>query len=69
MVKKKSKAKQRKGKKQTKNKVPSEKWKKYKIENNQIIRSLTCPKCGPAKFLAKHKDRLYCGTCHYMEKK
>ena len=27
-----------------------------------------CPKCGPGVMLAKHKDRLYCGKCHYMEK-
>ena len=29
----------------------------------------TCPKCGPGVMLADHKDRLYCGKCHYMEKK
>jgi len=28
-----------------------------------------CPKCGPGVMLADHKDRLYCGKCHYMEKK
>ncbi len=28
-----------------------------------------CPKCGPGMMLADHKDRLYCGKCHYMEKK
>ncbi len=28
-----------------------------------------CPKCGPGIMLAEHSDRLYCGKCHYMEKK
>ena len=28
-----------------------------------------CPKCGPGVMLANHKDRRYCGKCHYMEKK
>ena len=27
-----------------------------------------CPKCGAGVFLAKHKDRLTCGSCGYMEK-
>ena len=27
----------------------------------------SCPKCGPGVFLAKHKDRLYCGKCNYVE--
>jgi small subunit ribosomal protein S27Ae len=27
-----------------------------------------CPKCGDGVFMAKHKDRLSCGKCHYMEK-
>lgn len=26
-----------------------------------------CPKCGPGTFLGLHKDRLVCGTCHYVE--
>lgn len=28
-----------------------------------------CPKCGPGVMLANHKGRLYCGKCHYMEKR
>jgi ubiquitin-small subunit ribosomal protein S27Ae len=27
----------------------------------------TCPKCGPGMFLAKHKNRLVCGKCQYVE--
>ena len=26
-----------------------------------------CPKCGTGFFMAKHKDRLTCGNCHYTE--
>ena len=54
-------------KKQIKNKRPSKKYQKYKIEGNKVIRSKTCPKCGPGVFLGEHKDRYYCGSCHYTE--
>ncbi|MEM1634284.1 MAG: 30S ribosomal protein S27ae [Nanopusillaceae archaeon] len=38
----------------------------YKIEGNKIIRlRKLCPKCN--SFLAEHKDRRYCGKCHYVE--
>ena len=33
----------------------------------KIERAKNCPKCGPAMFLGLHKDRLYCGSCHYSE--
>lgn len=33
-----------------------------KLQNNK-----TCPRCGDGTFLAKHKDRLYCGKCRYTE--
>ncbi len=52
-------------KKKPKNKRPSKKWTKYKLSGNKIERSKTCPKCGPGVFLAVHKDRVYCGSCHY----
>ncbi|MFA5175965.1 MAG: 30S ribosomal protein S27ae [Candidatus Nanoarchaeia archaeon] len=53
-------------KKKVKNKKPSQKWKKYKIENNKIVsRGKTCPKCN--SFLGTHKDRLHCGSCGYVE--
>ncbi len=54
-------------KKKHKNKVPSKRWKKYKISGKKVERAKTCPKCGPGMFLAVHKDRLYCGHCHYTE--
>ncbi len=56
-------------KKKVKNKVPSKVWKKYKLQGNKLIRSKTCPKCGTGYFLAEHKDRFYCGHCHYLEMK
>lgn len=56
-------------KEKRKNKKPSERWKKYKTENNKLIKSPSCPKCGDGIFLAQHKDRLYCGKCHYVEYK
>lgn len=56
-------------KKKVKNKVPSKVWKKYKLQGNKLIRSKTCPKCGTGYFLADHKDRFYCGHCHYLEMK
>lgn len=56
-------------KKQRKPHKPSQKWKKYEIKDNKLIRKKSCPKCGVGIFLAEHKDRFYCGKCKYMEKK
>ena len=40
----------------------------YTITGEKIERkNKTCPKCGPGMFLAAHKDRTYCGNCHYTE--
>lgn len=49
-------------------KPTSKKYTKYKIEGDKVIRGKTCPKCGIGVFLAEHKDRVYCGKCHYTEK-
>ena len=54
-------------KRQTKNKKTSKKHEKYKVDGDKLIRDPICPKCGPSYFLANHKDRLYCGKCHYVE--
>ena len=44
----------------------TEAWKYYKIEGDKIVRNKKiCPKCG--SFLADHKDRLYCGKCHFTQ--
>lgn len=41
----------------------------YKIEGTKVVRARRdCPKCGPGRFLAQHKDRLACGNCGYTEK-
>ena len=54
-------------KKQVKNKVPSKRYEKYTIEGDKVTSKKTCPKCGPGIFLGDHKNRLYCGKCHYNE--
>lgn len=40
---------------------------KYKLYENGKAKAKTCPKCGAGVFLARHKDRLTCGQCHYTE--
>lgn len=57
----------KKGKKTVKNKKPSKSYEKYKVEGDKVVRAKSCPKCGTGYFLAEHKDRLYCGKCHYVE--
>jgi len=40
----------------------------FKVEGNSINRIRKhCPKCGPAVFLAEHKNRFSCGKCGYTE--
>jgi len=40
----------------------------YEISGDKIIRkNRSCPKCGAGTFLGRHKDRLVCGKCQYME--
>ncbi len=58
----------KKGKKPHKNKPTSKKYSLYKIEGDKISRARkSCPRCGAGTFLANHKGRLYCGSCHYTE--
>ena len=54
-------------KKKVKNKRPSKVWKQYIIKGDKLERKSTCPKCGPGIFLADHKDRFYCGKCHFVQ--
>jgi len=54
-------------KKKVKNKEPSKRWEKYKIEGTKLIRSKTCPKCGDGIFMGEHKNRFFCGKCKYTE--
>jgi ubiquitin-small subunit ribosomal protein S27Ae len=40
----------------------------YEISGDTIKRkNMSCPKCGPGVFLGKHKDRVVCGKCQYVE--
>jgi ubiquitin-small subunit ribosomal protein S27Ae len=39
-------------------------WEKYKSGKAE---GKFCPRCGQGIFLAKMKDRLYCGKCQYTE--
>ncbi len=40
----------------------------FKVEGDRISRVRRyCPKCGPAVFLADHKNRFSCGKCGYTE--
>jgi len=55
------------GKKPHKNKPTSKKWEMYNVSGNSVARKRACPRCGPGIFLANHKERLYCGKCHYTE--
>jgi len=54
-------------KRKIKNKNPSKRYSKYKVEGNKLIKEKSCPKCGEGTFLGKHKDRYFCGKCHYTE--
>jgi len=59
--------KEKEGKKPHKNKPTSQKYKCYSIDGQTVKKEKSCPRCGGGIFLAKHKDRLYCGKCHYTE--
>ena len=49
-------------------KKTSQRYKDYEISGSTLKRkNKFCPKCGAGIFLAKHKDRLYCGKCNYVE--
>ncbi len=54
----------RKGKTPHKNKPTSKKYSHY--VNGKATKK-HCPRCGPGTFLAEHKNRVYCGKCHYAE--
>ena len=56
------------GKKQTKKKVSPKASSFYSISGDSITSTKrSCPKCGSGVFLAEHKNRFTCGTCHYTE--
>lgn len=57
------------GKRELKNHSPSKVYEKYEVKDSSLSRKPYCPRCGPASFLAVHKDRVFCGKCHYVEMK
>ncbi len=57
--------KEKKGKKPHKNKLTSKKYSLYDSSGKK--KNKNCPRCGAGTFLASHKNRLYCGKCHYTE--
>lgn len=54
-------------KEKSKAKKTSETWKNYETKGGFKRKNKTCPKCGSGVFLAQHKDRVTCGSCHYTE--
>jgi ubiquitin-small subunit ribosomal protein S27Ae len=43
-------------------------WNLYEKAGDKVTRkNKSCPKCGHGTFMAQHKDRSYCGYCHYTE--
>jgi ubiquitin-small subunit ribosomal protein S27Ae len=55
---------EKKGEKTPKHKT-STKWSAYEPGSELKRKLKNCPKCGAGVFMAKHKDREYCGKCHY----
>jgi small subunit ribosomal protein S27Ae len=40
----------------------------YNVSGGKLERTNRyCPKCGQGYFMARHKDRMMCGKCHYTE--
>jgi ribosomal protein S27AE len=38
---------------------PVKQWELAKNKERKV-----CPRCGNGTYMARHKDRLYCGKCH-----
>jgi len=56
-----------KAKKQEKGSSKKGRWGMYETSGGLKRKNKFCPKCGQGTYMAKHKDRYYCGTCHYTE--
>ena len=55
-------------KRKVKPKKPLQRWKLYQVAGNKLERkNKFCPKCGTGIFMAKHKNRMVCGNCNYVE--
>jgi len=58
----------RKGKKASRKREHTSKYKQYEIKDGKADRKKTpCPKCGAGVFMADHKDRWSCGKCGYTK--
>jgi small subunit ribosomal protein S27Ae len=43
-------------------------WNTFEKKGDKLAKkNKYCPKCGSGFTLAAHKDRAYCGACHYTE--
>ncbi len=55
-------------KKAEKKGAPKGIWNTYEKKGDTVTKkNKYCPKCGTGFSLAAHKERLYCGACHYTE--
>jgi len=53
-------------KRKVRNKETSRKYKMYVVKDGKIVeKRRCCPRCGEGIFMAEHKDRFTCGTCHF----
>ncbi len=53
---------------EVKRKKTSKRYENYEVSGSELKRkNKNCPKCGAGVFLANHKNRSYCGQCHYSE--
>ncbi|MEK6874910.1 MAG: 30S ribosomal protein S27ae [Nanoarchaeota archaeon] len=51
-----------------KNKKPKGLYALYDLKSGSVsLKHKSCPKCGSGYILAGHKERRYCGKCHYTE--
>jgi len=43
-------------------------WNNYEKKGDKVERkNKSCPKCGQGFFMAKHANRVTCGSCNYSE--
>ena len=55
-------------KKKKRKRKRTKKSEQYGVKEGEAERKKKpCPKCGPAVFMAEHKDRLHCGKCGYTK--
>ncbi len=40
-------------------------WNLYHVKDGKLTKNESCPRCGAGTFLAKHKNRKWCGKCFW----